>query len=40
MQDIGFIAFTLGGSLRTRFSTWPIGLLFKQVPRDPPNVNA
>ena len=35
-----FIALTLAGSLGRCLNTQPIGLIFKQLPRDPANVNA
>ena len=35
-----FIALTLAGSLGRCLNTRPNGLVFKQLPRDPANVNA
>ena len=35
-----FIAITFAGSLRRYFNTRPVGSVFKQLPRDPANVNA
>ena len=35
-----FIALTFAGSLGRSWNTGPCGLVFKQLPRDPANVNA
>ena len=35
-----FIAITFAGSPGRYLNTWPSGLVFKQLPRDPANVNA
>ena len=35
-----FIAITFAGSLRRYLNTRPSGLVFKQLPGDPANVNA
>ena len=35
-----FIAITFAGSLGRYLNAWPSGLVFKQLPRDPANVNA
>ena len=35
-----FIALTLAGSLSRCLNTRPYSLMFKQLPRDPANVNA
>ena len=35
-----FIAITFDGSLGKYLNTRPSGLVFKQLPRDPSNVNA
>ena len=40
ITHVCFIALTLAGSLRRCLNTRPIGLVFKQHPRDPANVNA
>ena len=40
ITHVCFIALTLTGSLRRCSNTRPIGLVFKQHPRDPANVNA
>ena len=40
ITHVFFIAFTLAGSLRRCLSTRPFALVFKQLPRDPANVNA
>ena len=40
ITHVCFIALTLAGSLGRCLNTRPIGLVFKQHPRDPANVNA
>ena len=40
MQDVCFIALALAGSLGGCLNTRPNGLVFKQLARDPANVNA
>ena len=40
ITHVCFIALTLAGSLRRSLDTRPNGLMFKQRPRDPANVNA
>ena len=40
ITHVCFIASTLSGSLGSCLNTRPIGLEFKQRPRDPANVNA
>ena len=40
ITHVCFIALTLAGSLGRCLNTWPIGLVFKQLPRDPANVYA
>ena len=40
ITNVCFIALTLAGSLGSCLNTRPIGLMFKQHPRDPANVNA
>ena len=39
-HNVCFIALTLAGSLGRCLNTWPNSLVFKQLPRDPANVNA
>ena len=40
ITHVCFIALTLAGLLRRWLSTQPVGLVFKQLPPDLPNVNA
>ena len=40
VTHVCFIALTLAGSLGRCLSTRPVGLLFKQLPQNPANVNA
>ena len=40
ITHVCFIELTLAGSLGRCLNTWPNGLMFKQLPRDPANVNA
>ena len=40
ITHVCFIALTLAGSLGRYLNTRPSGLVFKQLPRDPANVNA
>ena len=40
ITHVCFIALTLAGSLGRYLNTRPDGLVFKQLPRDPANVNA
>ena len=40
ITHVCFIALTLAGSLGRCLNTRPNGLVFKQLPRDPANVNA
>ena len=40
ITHVCFIALTLAGALRRCLKTLPIGLVFKQLPRDSANVNA
>ena len=40
ITHVCFIALTLAGPLGRCLNTWPKGLVFKQLPWDPANVNA
>ena len=40
ITHVWFIALTLAGSLGRCLNTRPNGLVFKQLPQDPANVNA
>ena len=40
ITHVNFIELTLVGSLGECLNTQPYGLVFKQLPRDPVNVNA
>ena len=40
MTYVGFKALTLAGSLGRSLKTQPYGLVFKQLPQNPANVNA